>query len=77
MKHMTLTTILSCCILMACEAGPQRSDRRDSTRIAQSPATKRLRPDSPATTTMPVIRTDTARQADMPIAVPPNNVQPK
>jgi len=77
MKRLLLVPVLSCSVLLACEAGPQRSGGRDSSRIAESPAAKRIRPDSPARTQMPVLRTDTARQADMPVVVPPNNVTPK
>jgi starvation-inducible outer membrane lipoprotein len=76
MKHLMLTAIV-CSMLLSCDAAPQRSQRRDTTRIEESPAAKRLMKDSPARTGMPVIRADTAQQADMPIAVPPKNIQPK
>lgn len=72
MKSLVLTSI-ACCLLLSCEAGPQRS--RD--RKPESPAVKQIRPDSPAAARMPVLRTDTARQADMPVVVPPKNIQPK
>lgn len=77
MKLLIQCIILGCCALTACQAAPPQQRRANSIKAVESPATRRLKADSPAQTDMPVIRPDTARQADMPVVVPPKNIQPK
>ena len=72
----TAALVIAACAT-SCEAGPQRSNRADTLRAKAGPGDKVMKPDSPADARMPVMRTDTARQENMPVAQPPKNVQPK
>ncbi len=77
MKLLVLSVLALAALTAACEAGPQRSRGRDSLKKMQIPGVKRLDPDSPRNTRMPLVPVDTARQAGMPVLRPPKNVQPK
>jgi hypothetical protein len=71
------STVIFCALVSlfassACNSGQQNTEVRSAPNVGVDT----LKPDT-SSLDMPVVRPDTARQADMPVAKPPANIQPK